>query len=69
MRSAILSKIFALIAGPVLPQSGAALWAASRASSISLELDRGISQITFPVVGEVFSKYFPSFGAHHLPPI
>ena len=61
--------MFALIAGPVLPQPGAALWAASRASSTSFELDLGISQITLPVVGDVFSKYFPSFGAHHSPPI
>ena len=61
--------MFALMAGPVLPQPGAALWAASRASSTSFELDLGISQITLPVVGDVFSKYFPSLGAHHSPPI
>ena len=51
-----LSKIFALSAGPVFPQSGAALCAASKAESTSEAFERGISQITFPLVGEIFSK-------------
>ena len=54
--SAIFSKMLALSAGPVLPQSGAALCAASSAESISSADDRGISQIVFPLVGDIFSK-------------
>ena len=67
--SAIFNKIFALSAGPVFPQAGAALCAASNAKSISSAFDLGTSHITFPDVGEIFSKYFPDFGFCQSPPI
>ena len=69
IRSAIFNNIFALSAGPVLPHAGAALWAASNAKSTSSALDLGISHITLPDVGEIFSKYFPDFGFCQSPPI
>ena len=56
MRSAILFRISARSAAAVLPQAGAAAWAASRAFSTSVSSDRGISQNGWPVTGVGFSK-------------
>ena len=56
MRSATLLRITARSAAGVLPQPGAAAWAASRAFSISDSSDRGISQNVWPVIGVGFSK-------------
>ena len=56
IRSAILFRMFARSATEVLPQAGAAAWAASRASSMSSAVDAAISQKVWPVTGEGFSK-------------
>ena len=56
MRSAILLSTFARSAGGVVPQAGAAAWAASRAFSTSLAVDRATSVNTSPVTGEITSK-------------
>src|SRR5690606_40676723 len=56
IRSAILSRMLERSVGDVLPQAGAALWAASSASSMSSALERGISQKTSPVTGVIFSR-------------
>src|SRR5216684_2817486 len=67
--SAILFRMRERSATDVLPQASLALWAASSASSISAAEDRGTEQSFFPVTGLGLSKYFPSVGATHLPPI
>ena len=53
----------------VLPHAGAALWAASRASSTSSAVERAISVKISPVTGEGFSKYWPLTGATYSPPM
>ncbi|SKF62675.1 Uncharacterised protein [Mycobacteroides abscessus subsp. abscessus] len=57
MRSAILVNTSARSAGELLPQAGAARWAASRASSMSSAVPRATSVNTWPVTGVGFSKY------------
>ena len=69
MRSAILLRITARSAAEVLPQAGAAAWAASSAFSISASSDRATSQNVWPVTGLGFSKYRPVVGATHSPPM
>ncbi len=69
MRSAILLRISARLAGAVLPQASLALWAASSASSMSAACERAIWQTGLPVIGLILSKYWPSTGATHLPPM
>mgnify|MGYP001436971679 CR=1 FL=1 len=56
-------------AGEVRPQASRALWAASSASSMSAACERAAWQKTLPVTGETLSKYCPSTGATHLPPM
>ena len=50
-------------------QASLALWAASSASSISAAVERGTWQSLLPVIGLGLSKYLPSTGAIHFPPI
>ena len=69
MRSAIFSRMLERSVGDVLPQAGAALWAASSARSMSSAVERGTSQNTAPVTGVMLSKYWPLTGATHSPPI
>src|ERR1700752_474004 len=69
MRSAILFRIAARSVGEVLPQAGAAACAASSAFSISDSSERATSQNVWPVTGVGFSKYRPSTGAIHWPPM
>ena len=42
---------------------------ASSASSMSCALERGISQKGIPVMGVMFSKYWPDVGSTHFPPM
>ncbi len=67
MRSAIFSRISERAWTEVLPQASAAAWAASRALSMSLALERGNSAIGWPFTGEVLVKYWPSTGATNSP--
>lgn len=69
MRSAMRFRMRARSATDVLPQAGAALWAASSASSMSSAVPRATSQKGLPVTGEMFSKYWPLMGGTHSPPI
>jgi hypothetical protein len=69
IRSAIWFRIRARCAGEVLPQAGAAWWAASRASSMSSSVPLAASVNCLPVIGETFSKYLPLVGGTHFPPI
>ncbi len=69
MTSAILFRIAARSAVLVLPQEGAALWAASSASSMSSAVPRATSVKALPVTGEMFSKYWPLTGLTQPPPI
>ena len=69
MRSAILLRITARSATDVLPQAGAAAWAASSAASMSSAVPRATSVKTLPLTGETFSKYWPLTGATYSPPI
>ncbi len=67
--SAILLRIFALSVGLVLPQASFAACAASRAKLTSASDDLATSQNGLPVKGVIFSKYFPSTGFTHFPPM
>ncbi len=69
MRSAILLSTRARSAGEVLPHLLLAAWAASRASSMSSAVERGISQKPLPVTGDTFSKYCSRFGLTNSPPM
>ncbi len=69
MRSATLLRMLARSVTEVLPQAGAAAWAASRASSMSSAVPRATSQNTLPLTGEGFSKYWPLTGGTYSPPI
>jgi len=69
MRSAILFRISARFAGAVAPQASFALCAASSASSMSPAWERATWQIGLPVIGLILSKYLPSTGGTHLPPM
>ena len=57
MRSAIWLRMLARSVTEVLPQAGAAAWAASSAASMSSAVPRAISVKTLPLTGETFSKY------------
>ena len=54
IRSAIFSRMLDRSVAEVRPQASRTLWAASRAASISLASERGTSQTTLPVTGEMF---------------
>jgi len=69
MRSAMRFRIRARSAGLVRPQASLALWAASSAASTSAASERAISHSTWPLMGEVFSKYLPERGSTHSPPM
>ena len=69
IRSAILFRMTARSPTEVLPQAGAALWAASRASSMSSAVPRATSQKVWPFTGDGFSKYWPLTGSTYSPPI
>ena len=69
MRWAIWLRMLARCVGLVCPQLSRAAWAASSASSMSFAFERGISQKVFPVMGVMFSKYWPEAGSTHLPPM
>ncbi len=69
MRSAIFMMMSERSPADILPQAGAAAWAASRASSMSSAVLRATSQKGLPLTGETFSKYSPLTGATRWPPI
>jgi len=69
MRSAIFSRMLARSVVEVLPQAVLALCAASSAALMSLSFERGMAVNTWPLMGELFSKYCPSMGATHWPPM
>ena len=69
MRSAILLRITARSATEVVPQAGAAAWAASSAFSMSSAVERATSVKILPVTGVGFSKYSPLTGGTHWPPM
>ncbi|SHS72028.1 Uncharacterised protein [Mycobacteroides abscessus subsp. abscessus] len=69
IRSAIRSKAFDRSAAEVLPHASAAACAASSAFSISGAVPRATRVNTLPSIGEAFSKYWPSAGATHSPPM
>ncbi len=69
MTSAIFSRMLLRSVVDVLPQAGAAAWAASSASSMSSAVERAMSTNGLPLTGETFSKYCPFTGATRLPPI
>ena len=69
MRSAIRLRMSDRSASDVLPQAGAAAWAASSAASMSSAVPRPTSQNALPLTGEMFSKYWPFFGSTQLPPM
>lgn len=56
MRSAIFSRTSERSWAEVLPQASAAAWAASRALSMSLAVERGNSAMGLPLTGEVLVK-------------
>ena len=68
-RSAILSRMLERVVGDELFHCALALWAASKASSMSSADERGTLVNTLPSTGEIFSKYSPFTGATHSPPI
>ena len=69
IRSAILlSKVLRSVAEDLF-QVGAAFHAALTAKSISFLFDLGTLAMTLPSTGDLFSKYSPSTGATHSPPI
>jgi hypothetical protein len=53
----------------VRPQASLAACAASSAASTSSASERAILQTTWPVTGEMLSKYLPERGATHRPPM
>src|SRR5450631_4233025 len=69
IRSAILLSTAARCATEVRPQASAAACAASTARSTSSACERAILQTTWPVVGDILSKYTPLTGATHFPPM
>ncbi len=66
-RSAILFKMLARSVYEVLPQAGAAAWAASSARSTSSALERATSQSVWPVMGVGLVKYWPFTGRLYSP--
>jgi len=69
MRSAMRLRTRARSTTLVRPQASFAACAASSAASTSCASERAILQTTWPVTGEMLSKYCPDLGATHLPPI
>ncbi len=69
MRSAIFSRMFERSCTEVRPQASAAVWAASRALSMSSAVERGNSAIGWPFTGEVLVKYWPLTGGTNSPPM
>jgi hypothetical protein len=69
MTSAILLSTAARGVAVVFPQAGAALWAASRARSMSSWVLRATSVNGLPLTREMSSKYCPFTGGTHSPPI
>lgn len=68
-RFAILLRMLARSVAEVRPHRSAAACAASRASSTSAAEERATSQKTLPFTGDGLSKYRPSTGATHSPPM
>ncbi len=69
MRWAIFIRIFERSAGEVFAHLSFAAWAASSAALTSFSSERAISQSLPPVTGVMLSKYLPSIGSRHSPPM
>src|SRR5215469_4797167 len=69
MRSPILMRIRARSVELVRPQASLAAWAASSAASISDASERATSHTGRPIIAETLSKYLPTLGARHSPPM